>query len=78
MGQPKEVVIYAFPYLKWVGISLILLFSSKVSNNLQKDCLLQDLQCILNWKCYKCISKLFLIFGLWIFPKMGVELQLEL
>ncbi len=23
MGQPPEVVIYAFPYLRWVAVSLI-------------------------------------------------------
>ena len=47
MGQPKEVVIYAYPYLKWVGISLIPLIIFQGSNNLQKDYLLQDLQCML-------------------------------
>ena len=27
MGQPKEVTVLAFPYLKWIGLSLIPLIS---------------------------------------------------
>ena len=75
MGQPDEVVVLAYPYLKWVGISLIPLicfqgfkqFSEGLSHThpaMYATLIGNVINIILNY---------FLIFGLWIFPKMGVE-----
>ena len=75
MAQPDEVVVLAFPYLKWVGISLIPLiifqgfkqFSEGLSHTrpaMYATLIGNVINVILNY---------FLIFGFWIFPKMGVE-----
>ena len=37
MGQPEEVVVLAFPYLKWVAISLIPLITFQDLNSFLKD-----------------------------------------
>ena len=75
MGQPEAVVVLAYPYLQWVGISLIPLiffqgfkqFSEGLSHTrpaMYATLLGNIMNIILNY---------FLIFGYWIFPKMGVE-----
>ena len=75
MEQPDEVVILAYPYLQWVGISLIPLicfqgfkqFSEGLSHThpaMYATLLGNVINIILNY---------FLIFGFWIFPKLGVE-----
>jgi len=75
MGQPKEVVELAYPYLQWVGISLVPLiffqgfkqFSEGLSHTrpaMYATLIGNIINIILNY---------FLIFGFWIFPKMGVE-----
>ena len=75
MGQPEAVVVLAYPYLQWVGISLIPLiffqgfkqFSEGLSYTrpaMYATLLGNIMNIILNY---------FLIFGYWIFPKMGVE-----
>ena len=75
MGQPEEVVELAYPYLQWVGISLIPLvffqgfkqFSEGLSYTrpaMYATLLGNVINVILNY---------FLIFGVWIFPMMGVE-----
>lgn len=75
MGQPEAVVVLAYPYLQWVGISLIPLiffqgfkqFSEGLSHTrpaMYATLLGNIINIILNY---------FLIFGYWIFPKMGVE-----
>ena len=75
MGQPEEVVELAYPYLEWIGISLIPLiffqgfkqFSEGLSHTrpaMYATLLANVINVILNY---------FLIFGFWIFPKMGVE-----
>lgn len=75
MGQPEAVVDLAYPYLQWVGISLIPLiffqgfkqFSEGLSHTrpaMYATLLGNIINIILNY---------FLIFGYWIFPKMGVE-----
>ena len=75
MGQPEAVVVLAYPYLQWVGISLFPLiffqgfkqFSEGLSHTrpaMYATLLGNIINIILNY---------FLIFGYWIFPKMGVE-----
>ena len=75
MRQPEEVVVLAFPYLKWVGISLVPLiifqafkqFSEGLSHTrpaMYATLIGNAINVVLNY---------FLIFGFWIFPKMGVE-----
>lgn len=75
MGQPEAVVVLAYPYLQWVGISLIPLiffqgfkqFSEGLSHTrpaMYATLLGNIINIILNY---------FLIFGYWIFPKMGLE-----
>jgi len=75
MGQPEEVVVFAFPYLKWVAISLIPLicfqgfkqFSEGLSHTrpaMYATLLGNLINVALNY---------VLIFGFWNFPKMGVE-----
>ena len=75
MGQPEEVVELAYPYLQWVGISLVPLiffqgfkqFSEGLSYTrpaMYATLIGNVINIILNY---------FLIFGFWIFPKLGVE-----
>ena len=75
MEQPDEVVSLAYPYLQWVGISLIPLicfqgfkqFSEGLSHThpaMYATLLGNVINIILNY---------FLIFGFWSFPKLGVE-----
>ena len=75
MEQPDEVVVLAYPYLQWVGISLIPLicfqgfkqFSEGLSHThpaMYATLLGNVINITLNY---------FLIFGFWIFPKLGVE-----
>lgn len=75
MGQPEEVVVLAFPYLKWVAISLIPLiifqgfkqFSEGLSHTRPA------MYATLMGNLINVILNYVLIFGFWIFPKMGVE-----
>ncbi|MAD30561.1 MAG: MATE family efflux transporter [Flavobacteriaceae bacterium] len=75
MGQPEEVVELAYPYLQWVGISLIPLiffqgfkqFSDGLSHTRPA------MYATLIGNIINVVINYFLIFGIWIFPKMGVE-----
>ena len=75
MGQPEEVVELAYPYLQWVGISLIPLiffqgfkqFSEGLSHTRPA------MYATLIGNIINVVINYFLIFGIWIFPKMGVE-----
>ncbi|MCY4161938.1 MAG: MATE family efflux transporter [Flavobacteriaceae bacterium] len=75
MGQPPGVVDLAIPYLKWVSFSLIPLITfqafkqffdglSKTLPAMYATILANILNVLLNY---------FLIFGVWIFPQMGIE-----
>ncbi len=75
MGQPEEVVVFAFPYLKWVAISLIPLicfqgfkqFSEGLSHTRPA------MYATLIGNLINVALNYVLIFGFWNFPKMGVE-----
>ncbi|MAM01882.1 MAG: MATE family efflux transporter [Flavobacteriaceae bacterium] len=75
MGQPKGVVIYAYPYLKWVGISLIpLIFFQGFKQFTEGLSFTRPaMYATLIGNVINVLLNYFLIFGLWIFPKMGVE-----
>ena len=75
MGQPKEVVIYAYPYLKWVGISLIplIIFQGFKQFTEGLSFTRPAMYATLIGNVINVFLNYFLIFGLWIFPKMGVE-----
>ena len=75
MGQPEEVVVLAFPYLKWVAISLIPLITfqgfKQFSEGLSHT--RPAMYATLMGNLVNVILNYVLIFGFWIFPKMGVE-----
>jgi len=75
MGQPKEVVIHAYPYLKWVGISLIpLIFFQGFKQFTEGLSFTRPaMYATLIGNIINVFLNYFLIFGTWIFPKMGVE-----
>ncbi len=75
MEQPKDVVSLAYPYLQWAGISLIPLicfqgfkqFSEGLSHTHPA------MYATLFGNIINIIINYILIFGFWIFPKLGVE-----
>ena len=75
MGQPKEVVIHAYPYLKWVGISLIpLIFFQGFKQFTEGLSYTRPaMYATLIGNIINVFLNYFLIFGTWMFPKMGVE-----
>ena len=75
MGQPKEVTLLAFPYLKWIGFSLIPLISFQGLKQFTEGLSFTRpaMYATLLGNIVNVILNYFLIFGFWIFPKMGVE-----
>ena len=75
MGQPIEVVELAYPYLKWVSISLfpLVIFQAfkQFSDGLSMT--KPGMYATLFSNIINLILNFLLIFGIWIFPKMGVE-----
>ena len=75
MNQPIEVVRLAFPYLLWISISLIplVIFQGfkQFSDGLSKT--RPAMYATLFSNLINIIVNYFLIFGIWIFPKLGVE-----
>ena len=75
MGQPEEVVQLAYPYLIWVAFSLLPLvifqafkqFCDGLSHTRP------PMYATLLGNLVNVILNYFLIFGYWIFPKMGIE-----
>ena len=74
LHQPKEVIVLAKPYLDWVGFSLVPLIIyqgykqfadglSMTKYSMYAIVLANILHVIVNY---------FLIYGFWIFPKMGI------
>lgn len=75
MGQPKEVVVLAFPYLFWVSLSLFPLVTFQAFKQFL-DGLSQtrpSMYATLTGNLVNVVLNYFLIFGVWIFPEMGVE-----
>ena len=75
MGQPKEVALLAFPYLKWIGLSLIPLISFQGLKQFTEGLSFTRpaMYATLLGNVVNVMLNYFLIFGFWIFPKMGVE-----
>ena len=75
MGQPEEVVVLAFPYLKWVAISLIPLVTFQAFKQFSEGLshTRPAMYATLIGNVINVILNYVLIFGFWIFPKMGVE-----
>tara|TARA_A100001011_G_scaffold400861_1_gene520106 strand:- start:32590 stop:33960 length:1371 start_codon:yes stop_codon:yes gene_type:complete len=75
MGQPKEVTFLAFQYLKWIGLSLIPLISFQGLKQFTEGLSFTRpaMYATLLGNIVNVILNYFLIFGFWIFPKMGVE-----
>ena len=75
MGQPDEVAVLAFPYLKWVGISLIPLICFQGFKQFSEGLSYTRpaMYATLLGNIFNICLNYFLIFGYWIFPKMGVE-----
>lgn len=75
MGQPEEVVVLAFPYLFWVSLSLFPLVTFQAFKQFL-DGLSQtrpSMYATLTGNLVNVVLNYFLIFGVWIFPEMGVE-----
>jgi len=75
MGQPEEVVELAYPYLQWVGISLmpLIFFQGFKQFSEGLSYTRPAMYATLIGNVINIILNYFLIFGFWIFPKLGVE-----
>ena len=74
MGQPAEVVELAFPYLKWVSISLFPLIVFQALKQLTDGLSMTriPMYATLFANVINVLINYVLIFGVWGFPKMGV------
>lgn len=75
MGQPDDVVYLSFPYLKWTSISLfpLILFQGFKQFSDGLSFTKPAMYATLFSNAINIVLNYFLIFGIWIFPKMGVE-----
>jgi MATE family multidrug resistance protein len=75
MGQPEEVVNLAYPYVQWVGISLVPLLCFQGFKQFSEGLSFTRpaMYATLIGNVVNIILNYLLIFGVWIFPKMGVE-----
>ena len=75
MNQPIEVVKLASPYLFWVSFSLISIVTFQSFRQFADGLSFTKaaMYSTLLGNVINVILNLFLIFGLWIFPKLGVE-----
>ncbi|MGB0254970.1 MAG: MATE family efflux transporter, partial [Flavobacteriaceae bacterium] len=75
MGQDASVVALAFPYLNWVAVSLIPLVIFQAFKQFSDGMALTkySMYATLLGNVVNIILNYFLIFGVWIFPKMGIE-----
>ena len=75
MNQPIEVVKLASPYLFWVSFSLISIVTFQSFRQFADGLSFTKaaMYSTLLGNVINVILNFFLIFGLWIFPKLGVE-----
>lgn len=74
MGQPNEVVELAFPYLKWVSISLFPLIVFQALKQLTDGISMTriPMYATLFANVINIVINYVLIFGMWGFPKLGI------
>lgn len=74
MGQPAEVVELAFPYLKWVSISLFPLIVFQAIKQLTDGLSMTriPMYATLFANIVNVVINYVLIFGMWGFPKLGI------
>lgn len=75
MGQPDEVVALAYPYLKWAAFSLFPLITFQAFKQFTEGLshTRPGMYATLLGNVVNIVLNYFLIFGFWIFPKMGIE-----
>ena len=74
LHQPKEVIILAKPYLDWVGFSLVPLIIYQGYKQFADGLSMTkySMYAIVMANILHVIVNYFLIYGFWIFPKMGI------
>lgn len=75
MGQPDVVVELAYPYLKWAAFSLFPLVAFQAFKQFLEGLshTRPGMYATLFGNFINVVLNYFLIFGFWIFPKMGIE-----
>lgn len=74
MGQPEEVIVLAKPYIDWVAFSLIPLVIYQGYKQFADGLSMTkySMYAIIMANVVHVILNYFLIYGIWIFPKMGI------
>jgi MATE family multidrug resistance protein len=74
LHQPKEVIVLAKPYLDWVGFSLVPLIIYQGYKQFADGLSMTkySMYAIVMANILHVIVNYFLIYGFWIFPKMGI------
>jgi len=74
MGQPEEVIVLAKPYIDWVAFSLIPLVVYQGYKQFADGLSMTkySMYAIIMANVVHVILNYFLIYGIWIFPKMGI------
>lgn len=74
MGQPEEVIVLAKPYIDWVAFSLIPLVVYQGYKQFADGLSMTkySMYAIIMANVVHVILNYFLIYGIWVFPKMGI------
>ena len=74
MGQPEEVIVLARPYIDWVAFSLIPMVIYQGYKQFADGLSMTkySMYAIIMANVVHVILNYFLIYGIWIFPKMGI------